>query len=152
MEQPTLVIPDLADLVEKKQLMKEIYAPDGTLLFKPYDPWIESPLLVNRKKWRLFANYTPVADYPEERRAISKINTTGQIVEIRDTDLISMMGYVRRVHPGATVEEVVNQELARTVEETGEFKDDDEMGAYAMLLYISLAYAIHYGLLILVKD
>jgi len=38
------------------------------------------------------------------------------------------------------------------VEQIGDFKDDDEMGAYVMLLYISLAYAIHYGLLILVKD
>jgi len=66
--------------------------------------------------------------------------------------LVRMLAYIRLERPGATVEEVVNNELARTVEETGDFKDDDEMGAYAMLLYISLAYAIKYGLLILVKD
>jgi hypothetical protein len=62
------------------------------------------------------------------------------------------LNYIKTQHPGATVEEVVNQELARTVEETGEFKDDDEMGAYAMTLYLGLAYAIKYGLLILVKN
>ena len=151
MEESVVVIPDILDLVESHKLEREIYAPDGTLLFKPYDPWTESPLLVNRKKWRLFANYVPVENHPEERRWIVRVNTTGQLVEIRDNDLVGMLYHVRVENPGATVEDVVNNELARTVEETGEFKDDDEMGAYAFALYIALAYAIKYGLLILVK-
>ena len=53
------------------------------------------------------------------------------------------------------IEELGGDEIVveiSAVEQTGDFKDDDEMGAYAMLLYISLAYAVHYGLLILVKD
>jgi len=152
MEQAHVVIPDITDLVEQHRLDKEIYAPDGTLLMKPYEVIAENPLITNRKKWRLFTNYTAVASYLDEDRWIVKLNTSGQLVEIRDNDLVRMLNYIKTQQPGATVEEVVNQELARTVEETGEFKDDDEMGAYAMTLYLGLAYAIKYGLLILVKD
>ena len=152
MEQAHVVIPDITDLVEQHRVDEEIYTPDGTLLMKPYEVIAENPLILNRKKWRLFANYTPIESRPDENTWIAKINTTGQTVVLHDNDLVRMLAYIRLERPGATVEEVVNNELARTVEETGDFKDDDEMGAYAMLLYISLAYAIHYGLLILVKD
>jgi len=152
MEQAHVVIPDITDLVEQHRVDEEIYAPDGTLLMKPYEVIAENPLITNRKKWRLFTNYTAVASYLDEDRWIVKLNTSGQLVEIRDNDLVRMLNYIKTQHPGATVEEVVNQELARTVEETGEFKDDDEMGAYAMTLYLGLAYAMKYGLLILVKD
>jgi len=152
MEEGVIVIPDITDLVEQHRVDEEIYAPDGTLLFLPYEPAIESPLIANRKKWRLFANYVPVENHPDQDRWIAKLNTTGQLVENRDVDLAWMLYYIRTQHPGATVEEVVNWELARVVEDTGDFKDDDEMGAYAMNLYLGLAYAIKYGLLILVKD
>jgi len=151
-EEPAIIIPDLVELVGKRQIMEEIYAPDGTLLMKPYEVIVENPLIMNRKKWRLFANYTPIKSRPEENTWIAKINTTGQTVVLHDNDLVGMLAHIRLERPGATVEEVVNNELARTVEETGDFEDDDEMAAYAMLFYISLAYAIHYGLLILVKD
>jgi len=152
MEQAHVVIPDIIDLVEQHKVDEEIYAPDGTLLMKPYEVIAENPLIMNRKKWRLFTNYTAVASYLDEDSWIVKLNTSGQLVEIRDNDLVRMLNYIKTQHPGATVEEVVNNELARTVEETGDFKDDDEMVAYAMALYLGLAYAIHYGLLILVKD
>ena len=152
MEEGVIVIPDITDLVEQHNVEEEIYAPDGTLLMKPYEVIVENPLIMNRKKWRLFVNYTPIENRPDENTWIVKINTTGQTVVLHDNDLVRMLAYIRLERPGATVEEVVNNELARTVEETGDFKDDDEMGAYAMLLYISLAYAIHYGVLILVKD
>ena len=143
-----LEFPDVLDLVEKHQLPEEIRAPDGTLLFKPYDPVIESPLVANRKKWRLFANYT--VDPKDDE--IVQINTTGQLIRIKhDADVDEMMGYIRKVHPGATVEEVISFVLQRVVEDTGEFKDDDEFGAYALTLYLILAYLIHYGVLILVK-
>ncbi|EHP67993.1 hypothetical protein MetMK1DRAFT_00033300 [Metallosphaera yellowstonensis MK1] len=39
------------------------------------------------------------------------------------------MGYVRKVHPGATVEETISAILQRVVEDTGEFKDDEKFGA-----------------------
>ena len=152
MEEGVVVIPDITDLVEQHRIDEEIYAPDGTLLMKPYEVIVENPLIMNRKKWRLFANYVPVENHPDQDRWIAKLNTTGQLVENRDVDLAWMLYYIRTQHPGATVEEVVNWELARVVEDTGDFKDDDEMGAYAMTLYLGLAYAIKYGLLILVKD
>ena len=152
MEESAIIIPDLADVVEKRQIMEEIYAPDGTLLMKPYEVIAENPLITNRKKWRLFANYTPIESRPDENTWVAKINTTGQTVVLHDNDLVGMLGYIRLEKPGATVEEVVNDELARTVEETGDFKDDDEFAAYALSLYLMLAYLIHYGVLILVKD
>jgi len=152
MEEGVIVIPDITDLVEQHKVEEEIYAPDGTLLMRPYEVIVENPLIMNRKKWRLFANYTPLKVDPENKIYVAKVNTTGQIIEIRDVDLARMMGYVRLDHPGATVEEVVNMDLAEVVKQTGDFEDDDEMGAYAMTLYLGLAYAIHYGLLILVKD
>jgi hypothetical protein len=140
--------PDVLELVEQHKLPQEIYAPDGTLLFLPYEPAIESPLIANRKKWRLFANYSLTDDYE-----VVQINTTGQLIRIKeDPDIDEMMGYVRKVHPGATVEEVISYALESTVEQTGEFKDDDEFAAYALSLYLMLAYLIHYGVLILVKD
>jgi hypothetical protein len=139
--------PDVLELVEKRELPREIYAPDGTLLFLPYEPAIESPLIANRKKWRLFANYSLTDDYE-----VVRINTTGQLIRIKeDPDIDEMMGYVRKEHPSATVEEVISFALESTVEQTGEFKDD-EFGAYALTLYLMLAYLIHYGVLILVKD
>lgn len=152
MEQGVIVIPDIAELVEQHKVDEEIYAPDGTLLMKPYEVIVENPLIMNRKKWRLFANYTPLKVDPENKIYVAEVNTTGQIIEIRDVDLSRMMGYVRLDHPGATVEEVVNMDLVEVVKQTGDFKDDDEMAAYAMTLYLGLAYAIKYGLLILVKD
>jgi len=140
--------PDVLELVEQHKLPKEIYAPDGTLLFLPYEPAIKSPLIANRKKWRLFANYSLTDDYE-----VVQINTTGQLIRIKeDPDIDEMMGYTRKNHPGATVEEVISFALESTVEQTGEFKDDDEFGAYALSLYLMLAYLIHYGVLILVKD
>ncbi|MUN30010.1 hypothetical protein GC250_11335 [Sulfolobus metallicus DSM 6482 = JCM 9184] len=60
------------------------------------------------------------------------------------------MGYVRRIYPGVTVEEVISTILERVVEDTSEFKDD-KFGAYALKLYLILGYLIHYGVLILVK-
>jgi hypothetical protein len=152
MEEGVIVIPDVTDLVRQHNVEEKMYTPDGTLLMKPYEVIVENPLIMNRKKWRLFANYVPVENYPDQDRWIAKLNTTGQLVENRDVDLAWMLYYIRAQHPGATVEEVVNWELARVVEDTGDFKDDDEMGAYAMTLYLGLAYAIKYGLLILVKD
>ena len=140
--------PDVIELVEQHKLPKEIYAPDGTLLFLPYEPAIESPLIANRKKWRLFANYSLTDNYE-----VVRINTTGQLIRIKeDPDLDEMMGYVRKVHPGATVEEVISFALESTVEQTGEFKDDDEFAAYALTLYLMLAFLIHYGVLVLAKD
>jgi len=140
--------PDVIELVEQHKLPKEIYAPDGTLLFLPYEPAIESPLIANRKKWRLFANYSLTDNYE-----VVQINTTGQLIRIKeDPDLDEMMGYVRKVHPGATVEEVISFALESTVEQTGEFKDDDEFAAYALTLYLMLAFLIHYGVLVLAKD
>ncbi|BCU66598.1 hypothetical protein HS7_00350 [Sulfolobales archaeon HS-7] len=140
--------PDVLELVEKHKLPKEIYAPDGTLLFKPYDPIIESPLIANRKSWRLFVNYTVDPKNDE----IVKINNTGQLIRIKhDADVDEMMRYVRKDHPGATIEEAISFALESTVEQTGEFKDDDEFGAYVSYLYLTLAYLIHYGVLILVK-
>lgn len=144
-----VVIPDVLDLVERKALPREIYAPDGTLLFKPYDPAVESPLLMNRKTWRLFANYIPVESRPEEERWLARVNTTGQLVEIRDKSVANMLYYVRTRHPGATPEEVVGHELEEVVKDAGEFENDDEMIAYAMYLYIALALAISHGLLVL---
>jgi hypothetical protein len=140
--------PDVLELVEQHKLPKEIYAPDGTLLFLPYEPAIKSPLIANRKRWRLFANYSLTDDYE-----VVQINTTGRLIRIKeDPDIDEMMGYVRKEHPGATVEEVISFALESTVEQTGEFKDDDEFGAYALTLYLMLAYLIHYGVLVLVKD
>ncbi|BDC00264.1 hypothetical protein [Saccharolobus caldissimus] len=140
--------PDVLELVEQHKLPREIYAPDGTLLFKPYDPVIESPLVTHRKTWRLFANYT--IDPSDDE--IVQINTTGKLIRIKhDADVDEIMGYVRKVHPGATVEEAISFALESTVEQTGEFKDDDEFGAYTLTLYLILAYLIHYGVLILVK-
>jgi hypothetical protein len=49
MEESAIIIPDLADVVEKRQIMEEIYAPDGTLLMKPYEVIAENPLITNRK-------------------------------------------------------------------------------------------------------
>jgi len=63
--------------VEKRELPREIYALDGTLLFLPYEPAIESPLIANRKRWRLFANYSLTDDYE-----VVQINTTGQLIRI----------------------------------------------------------------------
>ena len=139
--------PDVLELVEQHKLPKEIYAPDGTLLFLPYEPAIKSPLIANRKKWRLFANYSLTDNYE-----VVQINTTGQLIRIKeDPDLDEIMGYVRKVHPGATVEEVISFALESTVEQTGEFKDD-EFAAYALTLYLMLAFLIHYGVLVLVRD
>ncbi|MFP3234338.1 MAG: hypothetical protein RXR08_11920 [Sulfolobaceae archaeon] len=73
----------------------------------------------------MFANYTPLKIDPENKIYVAKVNTTGQIIEIRDVDLSRMMGYVRLDHPGATVEEVANMDLAEVVKQTGDFKDDD---------------------------
>ena len=140
--------PEVLKLIQKNKLPREIYAPDGTLLMKPYDPWPESPLIVNRKTWRLFANYT--VD-PKDNEVVY-INTTGQAVRIKyDPDIEEMLGYVRKVHPGATVEEVISYVVSSTIQQTGDFKDEEEFGAYVFADYITLAYLISYGLLILVK-
>ena len=146
-----IVIPDVTELIQNNSLPEEIRAPDGTLLMKPYGTWGEQPLVLNRKVWRLFANYVPMENYPDQNRWIARVNTTGQIIENRDPDLASMLYYIRVINPGATIDEVVSNELARTVQETGPFKNDEEFMNYAFLLYLALALAIQHGLLILVK-
>ncbi|BDB99985.1 hypothetical protein [Saccharolobus caldissimus] len=83
-----------------------------------YEPAIKSPLIANRKKWKLFANYSLTNDYE-----VVQINTTGQLIRIKeDPDIDEMMGYVRKNHPGATVEEVISFALESTVEQTGSLK------------------------------
>ncbi|ADX85554.1 hypothetical protein [Saccharolobus islandicus] len=140
--------PDILKLIEHNNLPTEIYAPDGTLLMKPYGTWGEQPLVLNRKVWRVFANYSLTSD-----DEIVQVNTTGQLIRVgKDVDTNEILGYVRRFNPGATVEEVISAILERVIEDTGQFKNDDEFMSYAFLLYLTLAYAIHYGLLILVKD
>jgi hypothetical protein len=95
MGQAHVVIPNITDFVEQHNVDEEIYAPDGTLLMKPYEVIAENPLITNRKKWRLFTNYTAVASYLDEDRWIVKLNTSGQLVEIRDNDLVRMLNYIK---------------------------------------------------------
>ena len=151
MVQEIIEFPNVLDMMEKESYPERIEAPDGTLLLLPYATWGEQPLVINRKKWRLFANYTPYQDLGDDG-AILQVNTTGRLVKVNDNDVLGMIGYVRLDKPGATVDEVISMELARTIEETGEFQNDEQMMAYAWNLYLCLAFAIQYGLLILVKD
>ena len=141
--------PDVLKLVKENRLPDAVYAPDGTLLIKPYDSWTESPLIVNRKAWRLFANYTVLKDTGKYVEV--KVNTTGQIIRISDADAIDMMGFIRLDKPGATVEEAISRVLQIVVEQTGDFKDEEEFGAYTFSLYFILAYLIGFRLLVLVR-
>jgi len=100
----------------------------------------------------VFANYTPIESRPDENTWIGKdkhywTDCRAPRQRLGSYACLHQTREARRYSGRSS-----KHELARTVEETGDFKDDDEMGAYAMLLYISLAYAIHYGVLILVKD
>jgi hypothetical protein len=140
-------IPNVLDMVKRNEIPTEIRSPDATLLMKPYSPLENNPLIINRKVWRLLPNYMPVSSDIQNNLHVAKVNSTRETIEIKDSEAVNMMAYVRLVRPGATVEEVISSELERTESETGKFKDDDELGAYAMYLYITLALVISKGLL-----
>ena len=145
------MFPDTLELLRTGNLPKEIRALDGTLVFLPDEPLTESPLVKFRKKWRLFPNYTVVKEVDNEYVDV-KVNTTGQIVRLNyDPDVWDMLGFIRRERPGATVEEVIAEELKVTVEQAGEFKDEDLFATYVIMLYLDIAYLLHYGILVLAR-
>lgn len=142
------IYPNVQELAVKNALPQEIRDVDGTLLMRPYGKWGEQPLVMNRKVWKVYPNYT----VDPRDREILWINTTGRPVRVPedDPDVEEMLGFSKK-RPGMTVEELIATVLQSMIEQTGDFENEDQFGFYLALLYIKLALLVSMGVLRLVK-
>ncbi|AGE70454.1 hypothetical protein [Sulfolobus acidocaldarius] len=149
MVEQIIEFPDVMKQHETYTLPDVITDPDGKPIMYPKEEIGKNPIVVNRKNWRLFANFDLVRSKGKE--IVVRIKTTGQLVRIRDMDAATVMYYVERIKPGATVHEAITYDIQKTIEETGDFEEDGEFMFYMWQLFVVLSYLIQYGVLILVK-
>ncbi|MEM4114646.1 hypothetical protein AAGT10_14770 (plasmid) [Sulfolobus tengchongensis] len=144
----TIEFPDTVELIRNDQMPENLYAPDGTLLISDNDYMAETPLIKNRKKWRLYPN-VELYSFDGETAVYRRLSD-GVLVRMTDVYAINMVGIVRR-NPGITVEEAIATELKQIEDNEGEITDEKEMAATLSVLYYALALTIIHDLVRLQK-
>ncbi|WP_338604970.1 hypothetical protein AAGT10_14900 (plasmid) [Sulfolobus tengchongensis] len=143
-------VPDVVELIRNDMMPRELYAPDGTLLMSDDDYIAETPLVKNRKVWKLYPNIEIYEFDPDKEIVIYRRLSDGAFVKVTDVYVANVIGHVRR-NPGITVETAIAMELNAIENETGEITDEREFAATLTALYYALAYAIIYDLVRLQK-
>ena len=148
MEEKVPTFPNVVELYTKNALPKEIRDVDGTLLLSPYGNWDGQPLIINRKTWRVYPNYT----VDPKDREILIIDATDKRIRVPqdDPDVEEMLGLAKKM-PGLTVEDMIGAVIYSTIQQTGDFEDEEQFGVYLALAYVKLAMLVSEGILMLVK-
>lgn len=146
-EVPTF--PNIVELYTKNALPKEIKDTDGTLLLAPYGDWNNQPLVANRKTWRVYPNYS--VD-PEDKEMLI-IDGTGMRIRVPqdDPDVEEMLGLAKKM-PGLTVDDMIGTVIYSTIQQTGDFENEEQFGIYLALAYVKLAMLVQYNILKLLKQ
>jgi hypothetical protein len=133
--------PDPADY----QYPDEMRLPDGTLLTgRTYG---ESPIIMNRKKWRLYATYIRLDNDPDNERPIVKSTQNGIIYRLPpDSITQETLGYIKN-NPGVTVEMVVGHVLAWVQEEGVDLSNEDRMFTWASYVFDTISLLAIHGLI-----
>nr|WP_011225191.1 hypothetical protein [Sulfolobus islandicus]CAG38230.1 hypothetical protein [Sulfolobus islandicus] len=130
--------PDPADY----QYPDELRLPDGTLLMGRTPG--ESPLIMNRKKWRLYFTGEVI---DENIPPVIRSTQNGVVYRLpNDSITISILGYVQE-NPGCTPEEVMGVILAWVQSEGVDLSNEDRMFGWAMYVYDTISLLAIYGLL-----
>ncbi|AGJ61875.1 hypothetical protein [Saccharolobus islandicus] len=130
--------PDPADY----QYPDELRLPDGTLLIGRTVG--ESPLIMNRKKWRLYFTGEVI-----DERMPPVVRSTQNGVTYRlpnDSITITILGYVQE-NPGCTPEEVMGFILAWVQSEGVDLSNEDRMFTWAFYVYDSISLLAIHGLI-----
>jgi hypothetical protein len=124
----------------------ELRLPDGTLLVGR--TWGESPLILNRKKWRLFITYVRLDNDLDNPRPILKSTQTGIVYRLPDEPIMqNILGYIK-ANPGATVEDVLGFIFAIMAEEGVDvMNNEDEEILYASYAFDVISLLAIYGLI-----
>jgi hypothetical protein len=131
------------------QYPDELRLPDGTLLIgRTYG---ESPIIMNRKKWRLYITYVRLDNDPDNPQPILKSTQNGIVYRLpHDNILQEILGYVKN-NPGVTIEEVLGHILAWLNEEGIDLSNEDRMFTYASYVFDVISLLAIYGLLYIAR-
>jgi len=131
------------------QYPDELRLPDGTLLIgRTYG---ESPIVMNRKKWRLYITYVRLDNDPDNPQPILKSTQNGIVYRLpHDNILQEILGYVKN-NPGVTIEEVLGHILAWLNEEGIDLSNEDRMFTYASYVFDVISLLAIYGLLYIAR-
>nr|WP_011114783.1 hypothetical protein [Sulfolobus islandicus]AAK06905.1 ORF153a [Sulfolobus islandicus] len=131
--------PDPADY----QYPDELRLPDGTLLMGRTPG--ESPLIMNRKKWRLYFTGEVI---DENIPPVIRSTQNGVVYRLpNDSITISILGYIQE-NPGCTPEEVMGFILAWVQSEGVDLlSNEDRMFGWALYVYDSISLLAIYGLI-----
>ncbi|BDB97480.1 hypothetical protein [Saccharolobus caldissimus] len=120
----------------------EIRLPDGTLLMGKTPG--ESPLVMNRKKWRLYFTGEVI---DEKIPPVIRSTQNGVVYKLpNDSITISILGYIQQ-NPGCTPEEVMGFILAWVQSEGVDLSNEDRMFGWALYVYDALSLLAVYGLI-----
>jgi hypothetical protein len=123
---------------------EELRLPDGTLLIGK--TWGESPLIMNRKTWRLYITYIRLDKDPDNPRPIVKSLQTGIVYRLPDEPIMqNILGFIK-ANPGATVEDVLGFVFALMAEEGVNMNDENEQTLYASYTFDVISLFAIYGL------
>jgi hypothetical protein len=133
--------PDPADY----QYPDELRLPDGTLLLGRTVG--ESPLVMKRKKWRLYITYERLDNVPNNPQPILRSTQNGIIYRLPpDSITHTILGYIKE-NPGCTPEEVMGYVLAWLQEEGVDLSNEDRMFLFASYVYHAISLLAIYGLI-----
>nr|WP_011225114.1 hypothetical protein [Sulfolobus islandicus]CAG38148.1 hypothetical protein [Sulfolobus islandicus] len=124
----------------------ELRLPDGTLLMGRTPG--ESPLIMNRKKWKLYITYERLDNDPDNPRPILKSTQTGITYRLPDDPITRMvLGYIKQ-NPGCTPEEVMGVVLSWYQENGVDLlSNEDRMFGWAMYVYDTISLLAIHGLI-----
>lgn len=124
------------------QYPEELRLSDGTLLMGKTVG--ESPLVMNRKKWRLRFTGEVIDD---RMPPVVRSTQNGVVYRLpNDSITITILGYVQR-NPGCTPEEVMGFILAWVQSEGVDLSNEDRMFTWAMYVYDAISLLAIHGLL-----
>jgi hypothetical protein len=128
---------------------EELRLPDGTLLIGK--TWGESPLIMNRKKWRLYITYERLDNVPHNPQPILKSTQNGVVYRLPDERIMQwILTYIKQ-NPGATVEDVLGFVFALMAEEGVNMNDENEQNLYASYTFDVISLLAIYGLIYIAR-
>jgi len=127
------------------QYPDELRLPDGTLLMGKTVG--ESPIIMNRKKWRLYITYIRLDNDPDNERPILRSTQNGVVYRLPpDSITHEILGYIKN-NPGVTPEQVMGHVLAWLQSEGIDLSDEDRMFLFASYIYDTISLLAIYGLI-----
>ncbi len=125
---------------------EEVKLPDGTLLMGRTPG--ESPLIMNRKKWRLYPTFKVISYDYDKLELVVQSTQNGVIYKMPKDPITQSILYHLLDNPGSTPEQVVSELLAWGQQNGIDLlSNNDRMFTWASYMYDTISLLITHGLI-----